>query len=645
MSKINKITLSNFKFFGKEDSINLDGKHLLLYGENGSGKSSIYWGLYTLLESAMKNSSDVKKYFEPIGHNAESLVNINAPLMSDIRSHIEHANSYIIIETDNAYKYSLSLLNNNVCGNTTVQESRKASDFINYQSIFKFQEFRNSETPDLYEIFVHSILPYVNFSSISLKGENLSNAGEMWKSYTEGPGTTINKKGDTIQVYKNSAAYTQFETFDKHFDSEIKKLLDFITPSANKYVEKLGYNINFELNYKKATFIKRDKTYDYTPFAIELVIKKYNGNSVDIERPQTFLNEAKMSAIATAIRLSVIDFRINSIAEDALKVLILDDLMISLDMSNREKLTGLLLTEYSSKYQLIFMTHDINLYTFLKKKINKNSWITKEMYIGDENGRTKEYPIIIDGECEPIEKAWKYYLAKDYVASGVFIRKAIEELITYLEPKELYLKPDGGFVSLQILWDKLISFYSNNKNVITPDIIQLFNDSKLLVLNPSAHFQRLASPVYRNELLSAFSLYDELSKLPKIEKKLVIPKGAIAEFDFSQKNYSCRFEFDNDLIIIAGDNLISVMPKCKNIYWVYNGTDYYDFETRAQNLNHPLKSATPKLNKFIEGITQKIPLGITEEQFLENCKINGVTMNEYFGGVKISSLIIASTKA
>ena len=87
------------------------------------------------------------------------------------------------------------------------------------------------------------------------------------------------------------------------------------------------------------------------------------------------------------------------------------------------------------------------------------------------------------------------------------------------------------------------------------------------------------------------------------------------------------------------------MPKCKNIYWVYNGTDYYDFETGAQNLNHPLKSATPKLNKFIEGITQKIPLGITEEQFLENCKINGVTMNEYFGGVKISSLIIASTKA
>ena len=44
MSKINTITLSNFKFFGKEETINIDGKHLLLYGENGSGKSSLFWG-------------------------------------------------------------------------------------------------------------------------------------------------------------------------------------------------------------------------------------------------------------------------------------------------------------------------------------------------------------------------------------------------------------------------------------------------------------------------------------------------------------------------------------------------------------------------------------------------------------------------
>ena len=77
--KINKIALKNFKFF-REDSqntealhIKLGGKNLLLYGENGSGKSSIYWGLYTFLQSIHKEDSDVQKYFDM--NDTNSLVN------------------------------------------------------------------------------------------------------------------------------------------------------------------------------------------------------------------------------------------------------------------------------------------------------------------------------------------------------------------------------------------------------------------------------------------------------------------------------------------------------------------------------------------------------------------------------------------
>ena len=37
---ISKIKLRNFKaFYGDEEVIELNGKHLLMYGENGSGKS------------------------------------------------------------------------------------------------------------------------------------------------------------------------------------------------------------------------------------------------------------------------------------------------------------------------------------------------------------------------------------------------------------------------------------------------------------------------------------------------------------------------------------------------------------------------------------------------------------------------------
>lgn len=40
MYKIKNIKLNNFKFFFGEQNLKLDKKHTLIYGENGSGKSS-----------------------------------------------------------------------------------------------------------------------------------------------------------------------------------------------------------------------------------------------------------------------------------------------------------------------------------------------------------------------------------------------------------------------------------------------------------------------------------------------------------------------------------------------------------------------------------------------------------------------------
>ena len=72
MSKIKSLQLNNFKFFRQSDPILLDGKHLLLYGENGSGKSSVFWGLYTLLEASFKAPLETEKYFLPLNKNEES---------------------------------------------------------------------------------------------------------------------------------------------------------------------------------------------------------------------------------------------------------------------------------------------------------------------------------------------------------------------------------------------------------------------------------------------------------------------------------------------------------------------------------------------------------------------------------------------
>ena len=61
--KIKDLRIKNFKFFKNEFIMNCDGKHILLYGENGSGKSSIFWSIYTLFQACFKSQLEGQKYF------------------------------------------------------------------------------------------------------------------------------------------------------------------------------------------------------------------------------------------------------------------------------------------------------------------------------------------------------------------------------------------------------------------------------------------------------------------------------------------------------------------------------------------------------------------------------------------------------
>jgi len=65
MSKtVEKIVLKNFKAFRSEQVIDFKNKNVLIYGNNGAGKSSIFWALYTFLQSSIKTKENVEKYFK-----------------------------------------------------------------------------------------------------------------------------------------------------------------------------------------------------------------------------------------------------------------------------------------------------------------------------------------------------------------------------------------------------------------------------------------------------------------------------------------------------------------------------------------------------------------------------------------------------
>lgn len=81
--RLHQIDFKNFKFFKDAFSFMIEGKNVLIYGENGSGKSSIAMGLYTVMESRRKSKADVYKYFTSAPDNDQDLRNKYSDALAD----------------------------------------------------------------------------------------------------------------------------------------------------------------------------------------------------------------------------------------------------------------------------------------------------------------------------------------------------------------------------------------------------------------------------------------------------------------------------------------------------------------------------------------------------------------------------------
>lgn len=648
MASISKITINGFKAFPKEFNLNLDGKNLLMYGENGSGKSSIYYALHALLQS---QCHDIKKYFNK--NSDECIVNtMTATPVPKVSVKFENSDiTYNISE--NGYEESIQQ------PTSPIKDLNGKCVFINHKFLFNFFSFRNSQYIDLFPVFIKDILPF------TLTTDKSRYISQIYDEINIG----VQRKGKGKLI-----AYDYKNKINK-FNNEVKYIIDYINTNAprtatkiyndffrdsgapnlriilnyldnkdeiiqnnNSYWLRLGYRYEEEKIAGKLQKVKISNRLEILNPVITLSIDedKEDGSFTPIAKPQSYFNEAKLTAIVLSIRFSLLD---TITAQDG-RFLALDDMLISLDMSNRMKVIDYLLSE-CNQYKIYLFTHDRAFYNFIWTKISKkkcnNQWLHKRIYIQHFE------PVLIDDDDYYISKAKRFYQIQDYETSAIYLRKSLEETIGNLLPYELKTSAGGGFLSLETLWIKLVKYYSDNGKCIDQEMQDLFKDSKLLILNPAAHFQRLSSPIYKEELKQAFKLYDKLTELANIDTMLCVEKGSTIIFNHPSERYMCTFTLDKDLCIHEGGRLICTMPKCIDIRWKYNDIEFYDFETKKANLNHPLKKATPKLDKFINGLLQ-LPLGLTKEKFFNNCKIEEISLKDYFRNINIASLISSSSK-
>lgn len=517
MAAISKITIDGFKAFPDNFPLELEGKNLLMYGENGSGKSSIYYALHSLLQSQCKDKND--KYFDP--NHAESIVN----------QHTKKPNAKIEVQfAGSGVTYSISHAGYHESVVQPISPLRDLNGqcvFINHKFLFNVFSFRNSQYIDLFPVFIKDILP---FTLTQDKSEYISNiyddvikeikrhgrSNKIEDSYQARIDKFNSETKYVIEQINTNAVKTATIIYNEFFrnaeDRQLKITLGYDNnrdkvPQANKsYWLRCGYRYL----YVEKAGVRQEKSVsssmEILQPAITLKVEELQDDGVSyrvIEKPQTYFNEAKLTAIALSIRFALLD----TVTAANGRFLALDDMLISLDMSNRTKIIYYLLDVVSDKYNIYLFTHDRTFFELIKEVISaknlKTDWLYKEIYNSDI---ASENPKCYESE-DSFTRAMYHFKNFDYPASANYLRKTVEELMLLFPP---YIsKNDNGTDK-----EKLRAKIDSAKNVLEctdGDIadIQRIIFSLGTLLNPLSH-RSIDTNIYRTELDAVMDIIPRL---------------------------------------------------------------------------------------------------------------------------------------
>lgn len=579
MATITKIEIDGFKAFPNNFSIDLpDGKNLLIYGENGSGKSSLYYALHVLMQSVFKDDKGVK-YFKPGDTNGGEFIPNNEQLININRFDEAKANTYtpnIRITFDDGKVWRLDnggLQSENGGSESDIRMLNKDSAFINHSYISRFHAARNSEEINLWNVFYKDILPF---------------------HLPAGTSEFLADLYDNIKREYNGGV----DIKNKAFQNQITKFNDLL----NKYIDRINIRINsiYNDNFKnegdkdlniKLTYYSKDHPDNVLKEQYYLFCEKNtNGTNmfyppkIGIEikeaglliyKPQSYFNEAKLTAIALAVRFAAMST--TTITPGSF--LALDDMLISLDMSNRMKIIKYLLDVVALKYKLYVFTHDRLFYHTLKRIIEtqykSSEWLFGGIYINDSI--TPNEPNYVPDNKTKIEKIEDAYKCHDYFLCGTLLRKECERCLKELLPDSYRVKEDPRtrISSSKNLDEQIASLeeFCRLENIdYTP-----FKDLKSykdLFLNSTAH-NDITSPFYRNEVKickQAITLLAQINRTKTIKCKQDFYFGYQSP-DGKNCLVSMRRREPIRLLEYNGQQRISYYSKCEIRKIVVDGTD------------------------------------------------------------------------
>jgi energy-coupling factor transporter ATP-binding protein EcfA2 len=523
--RLSAIDICGYRGFPNPISIRMGrngsrGRNLLVYGENGSGKSS--------LGKALKDFLDFRPTavaFDTFKYRYSDPARIDRGIKLNFDDGAEPPLEWNPTDRDKSHRQFIDMARS-LC-------------WLDYRVVWRASEVQWGDSVEIFKPLVEAILTGCP------RGTSSETFGQAWAQITEIAALNPIKFGKQWDVV------TKIQSNVKQFNTSLESFLPVLEVRANELLAEFVPWTTMKLIWKGgARYDSRKKgTSKFSHGSVRLQMIDRDGTP--LKNPAEFLNEARLTAVGLCLYLAGMSQSIPPRRSDKStypRLLVLDDVLLSLDMAHRLPLLELVRARFEG-WQIMLLTHDRAWYEIAKQRLE--GWSHHEIFtirVGNY-----EQPVLQE-DVDHLEKAIDYLEPLD-PAKGIHIKAAAVHVRTKFE---LVLKwacyqlglsvkynPESKKIPSSDFWGALkgatfekippVSIKENNgvlhwwqpsaveTRIVSVDLETRIEHAVSWILNPLSHSQSVDR--YRNEIEAAIFVINELEWT--VRSSLTLAKGPV----------------------------------------------------------------------------------------------------------------------
>ena len=451
--KIQKIHIKYFKAY-EDFSIDFNKNNCLIYGENGTGKSSLYEALHSIFY--YDNVRNISKIKIEEDYKNRSFKNKDIEICLNLDD-----GKTISIESDEINNNDFVYFNNS---------GKKIGDKVIFPNFyFANEKILNRLVKENFYIAIKDTLSFYfkQFCSIADANEDSN-----YKPYhTE----SVFHEFKDIEALKRKILNENIKPENETEDLYIRRIIESKIKQQNQYLkiilnkipqdkinsilkDKYKENISISFDFEGARLDDSDILKFIEPkIKIKINNEDYKGKLYH------HFNEAKLKLISVAIYFAIAKQYENS-KPGGFKLLVLDDFLSSLDMANRKYIMQYILDEFKD-YQKIILTHNLHFFNVIIKLLKLNNvesdWECKKLFIFDDK------PEIYDHHTSYISRAEEELKKANLDTAANLLRKEFERICSeFEEALQIGKKEEMKIIIENLKNTSKIPFYNAYKNLI-----------------------------------------------------------------------------------------------------------------------------------------------------------------------------------